>query len=134
VRSLRSSGRRPREFAIHAEQTLAPDPHAPAVARASVREVCDPVAPHLVDDAALLVSELVTNAVRHGEAPVTLLVDCDPAGITVVVQDAGQTLPAIRRTSRRIEGGRGLQLVSRIAADWGVRPTARGKQVWFRLA
>jgi anti-sigma regulatory factor (Ser/Thr protein kinase) len=128
-----SAAASPGEIAIHAEHTLAPNPRAPAAARASIRQVCTLIAPRFVDDAQLLVSELVTNAVRYGEAPLTLSVDCDQAGITVAVADAGPRLPKVRRTNRRMEGGRGLLLVARLASDWGVRPTAVGKQVWFRL-
>lgn len=90
--------------------------------------------PHVLDDALLLVSEVVTNAVEHGCAPVRLSVDCDRAGITVAVDDANPDLPRTRRLDRRRHSGRGLVLVQSIAADWGVRRTRNGKQVWFRLA
>lgn len=119
---------------VHAEQTLVPDRCAPATARASVRAACAPAFPQLVDDALLLVSEVVTNAVEHGRAPVRLSVDCDPDGITVAVEDGSPTLPRTRRIDRRRHSGRGLVLVQSIAAEWGVRRTGNGKQVWFRLA
>lgn len=90
--------------------------------------------PHLVDDALLLVSEVVTNAVKHGQAPVHLSVECDHTGITVAVDDANPELPRTRRFDRRRHSGRGLVLVQSIATEWGVRRTGNGKRVWFRLA
>jgi len=82
----------------------------------------------------LLTSEIVTNAVKHGRAPVHLSVDCDRNGIVVAVDDANPELPRTRKTDRRRHSGRGLVLVQRLATDWGVRRTATGKQVWFRVA
>jgi len=63
-----------------------------------------------------------------------LSVNCDHSGIVVAVDDANPALPRTRKTDRRRHSGRGLVLVQRLAADWGVRRTATGKQVWFRLA
>jgi anti-sigma regulatory factor (Ser/Thr protein kinase) len=120
--------------AVHAEQTLAADQGAPARARESVRAACAHHVPHLLDDALLLVSEVVTNAVKHGREPVRLQVDCDGAGIVVAVEDGNPAMPRTRRMDRRRHSGRGLMLVQRLAADWGVRRTDGGKQVWFRLA
>lgn len=119
---------------IHAEHVLEPGRAAPSEARASVRDACANAVPHLVDDALLLVSELVTNAVQHGHAPVRLSVDCDSSGITVAVEDANPSLPRRRRPDRRRHSGRGLVLVEKVAAEWGVRRTEAGKQVWFRVA
>lgn len=82
----------------------------------------------------LLVSEVVTNAVKHGSAPIRLQIDLDRSGIVVAVDDANPTLPRTRRIDRRRHSGRGLVLVQHIATDWGVRRTRNGKQVWFRLA
>jgi len=119
---------------IHAEHTLALDRCAPSTARESVRATCATAFPHLVDDAMLLVSEIVTNAVTHGRGPVRLQVDCDHSGIHVAVDDANPALPRARRIDRRRHSGRGLVLLQNLATDWGVRRTKNGKQVWFRLA
>jgi anti-sigma regulatory factor (Ser/Thr protein kinase) len=119
---------------IHTEQTLAPDRRAPKAARESVRAACAPLAPHLLDDALLLVSEIVTNAVKYGGAPVRLEVDCDDSGILVAVEDTNPVMPKPRRRDPRRHSGRGLLLLERLAAEWGVRRTEAGKQVWFRLA
>ena len=119
---------------VRTEQTLVPDRGAPSTARESVRVACAATFPQLVDDAMLLVSEVVTNAVEHGRAPVRLRIDCDDTGIQIAVDDANPVLPRARRLDRRRHSGRGLVLVQRLATDWGVRRTEHGKQVWFRLA
>jgi anti-sigma regulatory factor (Ser/Thr protein kinase) len=117
----------------HAEKTLTADQRAPSTARATVRAACASYHPDLVDDAVLLVSEVVTNAVKYGKAPVRLCIDCGPSGIVVAVEDGNPALPRARRTDHRRHSGRGLVLLQRLATDWGVRLTDRGKQVWFRL-
>ena len=119
---------------IHVEQVLDADRRAPSIARGAVRAACAPVFPHVVDDAMLLVSEVVTNAVKHGSAPIRLQIDLDRAGIVVAVDDANPTLPRTRRIDNRRHSGRGLVLVQSLATDWGVRRTRNGKQVWVRLA
>ena len=118
----------------HTEHLLTADRRAPATARESVRATCAHTLPHLVDDAVLLVSEVVTNAVKHGRAPVRLQIDCEPTSVVVAVDDANPTMPRLRRLDRRRHSGRGLVLLERLATEWGVRRIEGGKQVWFRLA
>lgn len=83
--------------------------------------------------AALLVSELVTNALRYALGPVELTVLMLDDVLTLAVSDAETPLPRLRRVSHSDEGGRGLQLVSILASRWGARPTAAGKVVWCEL-
>lgn len=95
-----------------------------------------------VADASLVVSELVTNAVRHGHVPgrlaeLRLEFDLEKA-VTVEVSDAGDRHPP--RTSvgtaeveALAESGRGLTLVAALADAWGVRDRVIGKTVWARL-
>ncbi|WP_254392007.1 SpoIIE family protein phosphatase [Streptomyces buecherae] len=96
----------------------------------------------LVDTTELLVSELVTNALRYGELGVPpakqggeirvrLLLD---RGLVCEVWDGGLVQPRRRRARDTDEGGRGLQLVGLLSAAWGSRRTPRGKTVWFELA
>jgi len=88
----------------------------------------------LIDDAMLLVTELVTNAVLHGEPPLTVAVECRELALEIRVRDSGADLPLIRTTSVEDESGRGMLLLSSVAADWGVeRMPAGGKEVWFQL-
>lgn len=85
------------------------------------------------DDAALLVSELVTNVVRHvaGEAAMTVEVHLTRAALHVAVVD-GSTAPAAPRP-RAADGGYGLRLVAAVADRWGSEEHVRGKRVWFEL-
>jgi PAS domain S-box-containing protein len=87
----------------------------------------------LVDTTELLVSELVTNALRYGEGEVRLRLLRDRT-LVCEVWDAGLVQPRRRRARDTDEGGRGLQLVGLLSAAWGARRTPRGKTVWFELA
>ena len=86
------------------------------------------------DTATLLVSELVTNAVRHAEAPVGVSVLHDDHCLRVAVSDGGcGCWPHLVDPDLDAEGGRGLWLVDRLASSWGVSTQAHGKAVWFVL-
>ncbi|TLS45016.1 PAS domain S-box protein [Streptomyces montanus] len=86
----------------------------------------------LVETAELLVSELVTNALRYGEGEIRLRLLLDRT-MVCEVWDAGLVQPRRRRARDTDEGGRGLQLVGLLSAAWGSRRTPRGKTVWFEL-
>ncbi|WP_367321021.1 SpoIIE family protein phosphatase [Streptomyces sp. HUAS ZL42] len=86
----------------------------------------------LVDTTELLVSELVTNALRYGEGEIRLRLLLDST-LVCEVWDAGLVQPRRRRARDTDEGGRGLQLVGLLSAAWGSRRTPRGKTVWFEL-
>ncbi|MEF9881001.1 ATP-binding SpoIIE family protein phosphatase [Streptomyces sp. P9-A4] len=81
----------------------------------------------------LIVSELVTNAIRHAGGPVTLrlirdrVLDCE-------VSDPSSTQPRLRRALTTDEGGRGLFLVAQLTTRWGSRYTERGKTIWTEQA
>ncbi|MFC9075740.1 SpoIIE family protein phosphatase [Streptomyces sp. NPDC057062] len=77
----------------------------------------------------LVVSELVTNAIRYGQPPIQLRLIHDRT-LMCEVADAGSTTPHLRRARVFDEGGRGLFLVAQIAAHWGTRHARRGKTVW----
>ncbi|KUL65286.1 MULTISPECIES: ATP-binding protein [Streptomyces] len=87
------------------------------------------------DDAELLVSELVTNALRHAGGPIRLtfsLCSVDRAfRCEVADEDPGQ--PRVRRTCGDDEGGRGLHLLDLLSRCWGSTCTEAGKVVWFEL-
>ncbi|NEY36352.1 SpoIIE family protein phosphatase [Streptomyces sp. PRKS01-65] len=87
----------------------------------------------LVDTTELLVSELVTNALRYGEGEIRLRLLLDRT-LVCEVWDSGLVQPRRRRARDTDEGGRGLQLVGLLSAAWGSRRTPRGKTVWFELA
>ncbi|MGW7433981.1 SpoIIE family protein phosphatase [Streptomyces sp. NPDC054861] len=79
----------------------------------------------------LIVSELVTNAIRYGAPPVELrlLRDQDRA-LICEVSDGRETSPRLRRARPDEEGGRGLFLVAQLADQWGTRYTRQGKTIW----
>ncbi|MFC9128870.1 ATP-binding protein [Streptomyces sp. NPDC057099] len=91
----------------------------------------------LADLAALLVSELVTNALRHATGPIGLRLvrpsDLDGV-LRVEVSDPLPDPPRERAARPEDESGRGLQLVASSCRRWGTRPGAAGKTVWFELA
>ncbi|WTR19045.1 SpoIIE family protein phosphatase [Streptomyces sp. NBC_00138] len=85
-----------------------------------------------VDAAELLVSEIVTNAVRYAERPITLrLLRTDV--LRCEVGDDAPLLPRMRHAAPEEEGGRGLYLVNRMAQRWGATRLGAGKVVWFEL-
>jgi anti-sigma regulatory factor (Ser/Thr protein kinase)/anti-anti-sigma regulatory factor len=87
----------------------------------------------LADDVLLIVSELVTNAVRHGSPPVRVAVTADDRIVTVGVVDGAQERPVLRTAPDHAESGRGMLLLSLLSAQHGVRPEPPGKVVWASL-
>ncbi|SEE07951.1 SpoIIE family protein phosphatase [Streptomyces sp. TLI_105] len=81
----------------------------------------------------LIVSELVTNAIRYGQGPVQLRLIRDRY-LTCEVTDGSSTSPHMRRARDTDEGGRGLYLVMSLSDRWGTRHAARGKTVWSQQA
>ncbi|KNB54227.1 hypothetical protein AC230_03695 [Streptomyces caatingaensis] len=90
----------------------------------------------LADDAVLLLSELVTNAVVHvpeGSGGVELALTRTSAHLLAQVTDCGSALPACAPARDDSEGGRGMWLVEQIADQWGHHASPGGKTVWFAL-
>ncbi|MGP3974117.1 SpoIIE family protein phosphatase [Streptomyces sp. 8N114] len=81
----------------------------------------------------LLLSELVTNAIRHGSGPIQVRLI---HGRTLIceVSDTKSTAPHLRRAATTDEGGRGLFLVAQLAKTWGTRYTPGGKVIWVECA
>ncbi|MGW6733817.1 SpoIIE family protein phosphatase [Streptomyces sp. NPDC055013] len=117
-----------------AEWRLVLDPAEVGRARAVVREqLHDWGLSRLADSAELLVSELVTNAVRHSHSrPVELRL---VRGETLLceVDDDDHELPTLLNAGPEDETGRGLRVVSVLAREWGTSRTSAGKAVWFEL-
>jgi anti-sigma regulatory factor (Ser/Thr protein kinase) len=111
---------------------------APAQARVLVHAVLSGLGlAEAADVSVVLVSELMTNAIRHGAAPIGVRVVVDHAGgdadgqITCGVSDAATAAPCLRRAGLDDEDGRGLSLVVRLSADCGWYRSPIGKTVWF---
>jgi anti-sigma regulatory factor (Ser/Thr protein kinase) len=112
-------------------------PEAARVARARVRAVCEGRAPRsLTDDVLIVVSELVTNAVFHGQGTITVLVGIADGGrVAVGVRDEGPGQPRLEDVDHASPRGRGIAMLARLAIDWGVlHDPAGGKLVWCLLA
>ncbi|MFF4528903.1 ATP-binding protein [Streptomyces sp. NPDC001407] len=91
----------------------------------------------LVGDTALLLSELVTNAVVHvseAAGDIELVLTRARGHLVAQVSDTGGHLPRCGEAGPDSENGRGMWLVEQIATRWGHRPSAKGKTVWFTLA
>ncbi|MET7272527.1 SpoIIE family protein phosphatase [Streptomyces flaveolus] len=114
--------------------TLADDPRSSSKAR---RLVADTLTEWGLDDlvpgAELIVSELVTNAVRYAEGGIGLRLIRDDA-LTCEVTDSTSAAPHLRLADESDEGGRGLYLVGRLGRRWGTRHSARGKTIWVELS
>lgn len=86
--------------------------------------------PAWLDVVALIVTELVSNAVRHADGRTVLDLDTD-GRTTVTVTDGSATGPHLRHADAR--GGRGLLIVDALSARWGMHEHGTGKQVWAEL-
>lgn len=118
-----------------ASLTLPMDAVAAARSRAFVEQAhCRTHAASVLDDARLLISELVSNAVRHGSPPITTEIECrGSAGLHVRVSDAAPGAPVVRDADDDAVSGRGMRLVDLLSSAWGVEPGQAGKAVWFQL-
>ncbi|MER5516152.1 SpoIIE family protein phosphatase [Streptomyces sp. NPDC002763] len=82
----------------------------------------------------LVVSELVTNAIRYGGSPIQLRLIRDTTMLICEVSDGSSTAPHLRRARVFDEGGRGLLLVAQLTQRWGTRQTSVGKTIWCEQA
>jgi anti-sigma regulatory factor (Ser/Thr protein kinase) len=113
---------------------------APSAVRDALRDRGSHLSPQMRDDLLLLLTEVVTNAVRHSGAtsgdPIRIVINENRQCIRVEVTDAGggfakpdRLVPDLTKT-----GGLGLVLVDRLSRAWGTGRTAKGSIVWFELA
>ena len=84
-------------------------------------------------DTELILSELVTNAIRYGTEPIQVRLIHDRT-LICEVSDGSSTAPHLRHAATTDEGGRGLFLVAQLAQAWGTRYTSRGKIIWAECA
>lgn len=116
--------------------TLPASVTAPSRARAQVALHCGQDEPEFCQDAQLLTSEIVTNAIEHGVGDITLEIHDKGDELLVSVTDLS-TRPLVQRPEDlTAEDGRGLLLVESLSRRWGVEyaDDGSGKRVWFQLA
>ena len=151
--SLISPARRPEDGGARAWLPVAPDDGVPPARRSSWTLPADASSTcparrlvratlrdwgcgedaEVTEAAELLVSELVANVLRHGRGePVLTLLLLD-GSLRCEVEDEARVPIRARGTSQDEESGRGLLIVDSLSRSWGVRPTPRGKAVWFEL-
>ncbi|WP_367318286.1 ATP-binding protein [Streptomyces sp. HUAS ZL42] len=87
----------------------------------------------LIDTAQLLISEAVTNAIRHAPGPIRLSLRRYATALRCEVEDASAQTPQRNVVGDDAEGGRGLALLDALADSWGSHQTPGGKSVWFEL-
>lgn len=86
------------------------------------------------DEAALVATELASNAVVHAQSPFTVTVTCSDLGSLIEVDDESPQMPASPAAPLTGISGRGLRLVAAVASAWGVRPRPdEGKTIWAEL-
>ncbi|WP_328619294.1 SpoIIE family protein phosphatase [Streptomyces sp. NBC_00354] len=100
---------------------------------AATRQLADWGLEELAFAAELMLSELVTNAVRYGTEPIHVRLVRD-RNLICEVADGSSTAPHLRRAATTEEGGRGLFLVAQLAHAWGTRYTTHGKVIWAECA
>ena len=118
------------------EHELPKGADAPAMARDAIRQLEGHVNPELVEDATLLASELVTNSVKYGgDGQIRLQIEAEPGRLRAEIVDQGSGFEPSTRASRHMtasdEGGWGLELVEKLAAEWGVHEGST--HVWFEI-
>jgi anti-sigma regulatory factor (Ser/Thr protein kinase) len=113
-------------------------PTDPSLVAPVRKQVLDQLALWQLDEASftteLVVSELVTNAIRYGAPPIRLRLIHDTTTLICEVSDTNSTAPHLRRVKTWDEGGRGLLLVAQLTQRWGSRHTPEGKTIWADLA
>ena len=126
----------PAGFAPTVDETIEATPRAPSIARRALEQLSARVDGSVLQDTQLLVSEVVTNSIRHSgsEDAIRLRVWTRRKGLKVEIADGGYGFDAgAVSTSDNEEGGRGLMIVDALADRWGVSHEARTR-VWFELS
>jgi len=119
---------------VETRVVLPPEPTSPRRARQHVSAALREAGlDDLVDDASLLVSELVTNALLHARSDAVVALTATAATVRVAVADRSPRAPVRRRHGADATTGRGLRLLEQLALRWGVDAAPDGKTVWFEL-
>jgi two-component sensor histidine kinase len=113
---------------------LPPEPASASHARQAAREHLRPTCPSdVVETAALLVTELVSNAVLHAGTDIVVVIDRRSDRVVVRVCDDSDARLVSRDHEPTAATGRGLWLVDQLATSWGVEQVPKGKEVWCEI-
>lgn len=116
---------------------LAAEPYAARDARRAAREVLTAwhVPEPQLEDALLVVSELVANVVRHAHTVSTLELELAPGGsrLRVALADGSSTAPRLRHAHYSAEDGRGMGILAALSDRWGIELHVGGKRVWWEV-
>ena len=114
---------------------LPPDPTSPAIGRRFVADVLwqRGFPTDAIDDAVLLASEAITNAVVHAGTPVDVVVVADASMARIEVHDGCPVSPLVGDAAAERWGGRGLRVIQALAEAWGFRGSGDGKCLWFEV-
>ena len=113
---------------------LPPEPRSATRARQLTREQLSALCPdEAIEVAALLVTELVSNAVLHARTDIVLMVDVTPGRVILRVRDGSDETPVQQGYGVDAATGRGIALVEKLASAWGVDRSERGKEVWCQI-
>lgn len=119
---------------VRATARLRAEPYSSRIARHFVTDTLGAWScGHLSEEAALLTSELVTNAVLHAGTDIDVTVCRTASGVRIEVADAHPRAVSGPEDNGAAAKGRGLLVVDTLAEDWGVTPARTGKSVWFEL-
>jgi anti-sigma regulatory factor (Ser/Thr protein kinase) len=130
---MAGSSRRPQALAI-VEESFPAEPRSASAARALVEKKCrDWHLPAVCRDLALVVTELVANAVNHAGTVLRVRLEIRRSGVRVEVSDGSAWRGPASETDPLPEHGRGLALVRAIATRYGVKVLKRGKTVWAEI-
>ena len=125
-----------------AQRTFPAQPISAGIARTWVSDLFDlwtspadavPVTDDQRDTAALLLTELVSNAVRHSDQSFRAQVELTDRRLRVEVEDTSERMPVLRQPEAAATEGRGLRLVDTLATSWGAQLEEQGKVVWFEM-
>ncbi|WP_030673555.1 anti-sigma regulatory factor [Streptomyces rimosus] len=121
---------------VRVAETLSRTPESAAAARRLVRDALSAWGlEELAEDGALIISELVSNAVQHARSRSVrvTVARLEPARVRIGVVDKSREVPWLREPGGADETGRGLLLVAGVAQGWGTDPLPWGKRVWAEL-
>lgn len=125
-------------MAVVVDADITPSSNAALVAREMVARAVEGIAASTLEDALLIVSELVTNAVRHGPGGGAIHLEVRRNGaVRIEVRDPGAGFDPARVPGEPDDlptGGFGLVIVQRLSTDWGVAPRGSPTLVWAELA